>query len=159
MKTFVYFPDFVANATILSEIEERWDELAPHLLDYNYTIPQEKKVEVGRKIKDFYLKGKPVSPDTTSELTQASIRNQNIDILVFIPVNHNLPKTVTNSFKLQILLLKQLVAPNSISQFYGGKFCSNEMLSSCDNNFSCIPNSTHVGKITNFSDKYFSTCL
>ncbi|CAH0390833.1 unnamed protein product [Bemisia tabaci] len=62
--------NFVANATILSEIEERWDELAPHLLDYNYTIPQEKKVEVGRKIKNFYLKGKPVSPDTTSELTQ-----------------------------------------------------------------------------------------
>lgn len=39
----------------LEEINERWNELAPILLDFNYTLPASKWSSVSQNIKNFYL--------------------------------------------------------------------------------------------------------
>ncbi|CAH1394484.1 unnamed protein product [Nezara viridula] len=39
----------------LNELKNRWNELLPHLLDYNHTVPCEKrKAEISQKIKEYY---------------------------------------------------------------------------------------------------------
>jgi len=62
--------NFVANATLLEEIERDWLKIAPALLDYNYTVVPERKDETSQKIKDFYMKGKPISRKTTAPFIQ-----------------------------------------------------------------------------------------
>lgn len=64
------FADFVANATLLEELEKDWLNIAPALLDYNYTVSLEIKDETSQKIKDFYMKGKPISRSTTAPFIQ-----------------------------------------------------------------------------------------
>ena len=62
--------DFIANKDLLQELDKKFEEIAPHLLHYNYTVVASKKKEVADKIRNFYLKGKPISPETTTELIQ-----------------------------------------------------------------------------------------
>jgi hypothetical protein len=50
---------------ILNEIENRFSEVAPLILDYNYTVPEEQKLAVAQRIHQFYLQGKTISKDTT----------------------------------------------------------------------------------------------
>jgi len=62
--------NFVANATLLAEIERDWLKVAPALLDYNYTVQPHRMDETSHKIKQFYLKGQPISPATTAPFIQ-----------------------------------------------------------------------------------------
>ncbi|XP_043273322.1 uncharacterized protein [Venturia canescens] len=55
--------DFVADAVLLKELDHNWELIAPFLLDYNYTIPLSKQVEVSRIIRQHYLGSKSI--DTT----------------------------------------------------------------------------------------------
>lgn len=64
--------DFVANATLLAEIEHNWLNIAPALLDYNYTVVPHSKDEVSMKIKQFYLKDQPISRATVAPFIQVS---------------------------------------------------------------------------------------
>lgn len=66
--------DFVANSTLLAEIEKNWLRIAPALLDYNYTVSQHQKDETSLKIKQFYMKGEPISRATTAPFIQVSLQ-------------------------------------------------------------------------------------
>ncbi|XP_039291964.1 venom carboxylesterase-6 [Nilaparvata lugens] len=67
---FMVFPtDFVADADILKELDERWLELAPHVLDFNFTIPLNLQKDAAIKIKKEYLGDQPISRQTNRQLT------------------------------------------------------------------------------------------
>ncbi|KAJ4451371.1 hypothetical protein ANN_02833 [Periplaneta americana] len=53
--------DWISSDEILAELDGRFEELIPLILDFNYTVPSELKKEVVSKIRDFYLQGRPVS--------------------------------------------------------------------------------------------------
>ncbi|XP_069694919.1 venom carboxylesterase-6-like [Periplaneta americana] len=62
--------DWVDREDTLHELQTRFAELAPHILDFNYTAAEEQKQAVAQKIHQFYFQGKPISPDTTSKVIQ-----------------------------------------------------------------------------------------
>jgi len=55
---------------ILNEIQNRFSELAPLILDYNYTVSEKQKLAVAQSIHQFYLQGKTISTDTTCNFIQ-----------------------------------------------------------------------------------------
>jgi hypothetical protein len=62
----------VASEEILNELQTRFTEVAPHILDYNYTVPEEQKQAVAEGIREFYLQGKAISTETISSIIQVS---------------------------------------------------------------------------------------
>jgi hypothetical protein len=62
----------VVREEILNEIQTRFNELAPLILDYNFTVPQEEKQAVAQSIHKFYFQGKTIAPETTSNFIQVS---------------------------------------------------------------------------------------
>lgn len=63
--------DFCADDILLKELDARWDTLAPHIFDYNYTIPLSQHVEVGRKIREYYIGDKPLDKHSAMEIVHA----------------------------------------------------------------------------------------
>ena len=53
--------DWVANEETLQLLEREFDDLIPHILDYNYTVPKEIRKEVTDHIRQHYFRGQPVS--------------------------------------------------------------------------------------------------
>lgn len=62
------FADYVVEDKYLPDLEKRWLELAPSVLDYNYTLPVDVRNEVSKKIKNEYLNGKAISRETYNKL-------------------------------------------------------------------------------------------
>lgn len=62
--------DYILQDDYLPELEKRWEELAPHILHYEHTIPSELSSSISNKIKKYYLKGKPISIETYQEVIQ-----------------------------------------------------------------------------------------
>ncbi|XP_008543574.1 carboxylic ester hydrolase [Microplitis demolitor] len=60
--------EFCANEKLLKELDARWDALAPFILDYNYTIPLSKQVQVGRKIRRHYIGDKQIDDNTAMSI-------------------------------------------------------------------------------------------
>nr|WBY51148.1 carboxylesterase [Holotrichia parallela] len=56
--------EFATDHNYFKDLEERWLELAPFVLDYNYTVAAGKKDDVSKKIKRAYLKKKRISSET-----------------------------------------------------------------------------------------------
>ncbi|XP_044583859.1 venom carboxylesterase-6-like [Cotesia glomerata] len=56
--------EFCANEELLRELDARWDTLAPFILDYNYTVPLSKHIEVGRKIRNHYIGSESIDRTT-----------------------------------------------------------------------------------------------
>lgn len=57
----------------MDELNNNWNELLTHLLDYNYTIPNESlRTKTGQDIKKFYFGDKMVSEETKSNLVKVS---------------------------------------------------------------------------------------
>ncbi|KAF2886488.1 hypothetical protein ILUMI_19685, partial [Ignelater luminosus] len=54
----------------LPDLERRWEELAPYVLDYKYSLPANLHLTVAQKIKDYYLQGKSISKKSFPELIQ-----------------------------------------------------------------------------------------
>lgn len=74
MKVVLFtFSDFVANATLLDEIERDWLKIAPELLDYTYTVVPGRKDETSKRIKEFYMKDQPISRATTGPFIQVRV--------------------------------------------------------------------------------------
>lgn len=46
---------YIGNETTMAYINSSWNDIAPFLLDYNYTVKDELKVNVSQKIKNFYF--------------------------------------------------------------------------------------------------------
>ena len=49
-------------------LDENWDLIAPYFLDYNYTIPKEKHVEVARLIRNYYFESNKIDETTLKHL-------------------------------------------------------------------------------------------
>ncbi|KAK5638641.1 hypothetical protein RI129_012936 [Pyrocoelia pectoralis] len=62
--------DYAVKDHYLPDLERRWEELASSVLGYNYTLPLELHPSTASKVKDYYLKGHPISPGTYSQLIQ-----------------------------------------------------------------------------------------
>lgn len=67
-----HFLEFIAQPGALKRLDEDWDLLAPHFLDYNYTLPKGKHVEVARRIRQHYFGSKKIDAKTTSALVQVA---------------------------------------------------------------------------------------
>lgn len=72
-KFYDFITDFVANNTLLAEIDRDWLKIAPFLLDYNDTVSPHQKDETSLKIKEYYMKGQPISRATTAPFIQVNI--------------------------------------------------------------------------------------
>ncbi|XP_050685010.1 venom carboxylesterase-6-like [Leptidea sinapis] len=59
------------DTSMLDELESRWDHFASNIFEYNDTLPISLRTSVAAKIKQQYLGGKPVGPDTFPQLVQA----------------------------------------------------------------------------------------
>jgi len=51
-------------------LNDNWDILGPDFLNFNYTIPKEKHVEIARLIKKHYFGTKPIDRQSMKELIQ-----------------------------------------------------------------------------------------
>jgi len=51
-------------------LNDNWDILGPDFLDFNYTIPKEKHVEISRLVKKHYFGTKPIDRQSMKELIQ-----------------------------------------------------------------------------------------
>jgi len=55
----------------LNDINSNWNEILPHLLDYNYTISNEsQRTEIAQDIKEFYFGDNMVSKKTKSNFVK-----------------------------------------------------------------------------------------
>jgi len=61
---------WVEKEDIMNEIQNTFSEVAPLILDYNYTVSEKQKLAVARSIHQFYLQGKTISTDTTCNFIQ-----------------------------------------------------------------------------------------
>lgn len=61
---------WVEREDILNGIQNRFSEVAPLILDYNYTVSEKQKLAVAQSIQQFYLQGKTISTDTTCNFIQ-----------------------------------------------------------------------------------------
>ncbi|XP_071576041.1 venom carboxylesterase-6-like isoform X2 [Temnothorax nylanderi] len=64
--------EFIADDRNLKQLNDNWDILGPDYLDFNYTIPKEKHVEIARLVKKHYFGTKPIDRQSTKELIQMS---------------------------------------------------------------------------------------
>ncbi|KAL6255043.1 hypothetical protein P5V15_013376 [Pogonomyrmex californicus] len=62
--------EFVADEQNLKYLNDNWDTLGPEFLDFNYTIPREKHIEIARLIKKHYFDAKSIDQSSTKELIQ-----------------------------------------------------------------------------------------
>lgn len=63
--------EFISNNSTLQELENKWFEIAPNMLMYNYSVTSEDtKNEISAAIKQFYFGNKPISQETVKELIQ-----------------------------------------------------------------------------------------
>ncbi|XP_069694913.1 venom carboxylesterase-6-like [Periplaneta americana] len=64
--------DWITNPATTKVLEDKYAEFFPHILDYNYTVPQNKKSEVLQQIIQHYFHGKPPSSETKKEMIQVA---------------------------------------------------------------------------------------
>ncbi|OAD61357.1 Venom carboxylesterase-6 [Eufriesea mexicana] len=64
--------EFIAKPEALKALNDDWDLLAPYLLDYNYTLPKEKHVEIARLIRNQYFGSKKIDETTTDSLIRVA---------------------------------------------------------------------------------------
>lgn len=52
-------------------MDEKWIEIAPDILDYNDTLPVEKRERVAKEVLDYYLgPGEKINKENFKKLTQ-----------------------------------------------------------------------------------------
>uniref|UniRef100_A0A1B6JAJ0 Carboxylic ester hydrolase n=1 Tax=Homalodisca liturata TaxID=320908 RepID=A0A1B6JAJ0_9HEMI len=61
---------FITNNDLLHDLNQHWNEIAPHLLDYNYTVPTDELVDVSQRIKKYYLGNHSIDSDNKGELVR-----------------------------------------------------------------------------------------
>jgi len=64
------FLEFINNPKLLKYIDEDWNKVMPHILDYNYTIPQDKIDNVSELIRKEYLGSKELVKGNTEQFIQ-----------------------------------------------------------------------------------------
>lgn len=48
--------NFVVFGRIMEQVDKNFDEIAPQVLDYNYTIPESKRNALTQLIRQYYFK-------------------------------------------------------------------------------------------------------
>lgn len=67
--------ELVSLDETLSEMESKWDDVLPFLLDYNHTVSDESlKPDIARKIKTFYFGNDTVSASTKNGVVAVRTR-------------------------------------------------------------------------------------
>lgn len=56
----------------MKEVDENWNSIAPHLMDYNYTITPELRDSVSEKIRQHFLGNEKISPTNYKPLTKVN---------------------------------------------------------------------------------------
>jgi len=64
------FLEFINNPELLKYIDENWNQVIPHILDYNYTIPQDKIENVSELIRKEYMGSKTLVRGNTEQFIQ-----------------------------------------------------------------------------------------
>jgi len=63
--------EFISLEETLVDMESKWNDILPFILDYNYTVSDESlKPEIAQKIKTFYFGNNTVSVNTKNEVVQ-----------------------------------------------------------------------------------------
>lgn len=70
--------DFVADPSYLKQIDDQWNDLIPHVMDYNNTVLATQRDAVSEKIREFYFKGAAVTKATYPILIKVHMCTQNI---------------------------------------------------------------------------------
>ena len=56
---------------MLKELDEKWNEISPNLLMYNFSVSSEQERDaISDAIKKFYFDNKPISKETINPLVQ-----------------------------------------------------------------------------------------
>jgi len=64
------FLEFINNPKLLKYIDENWNKVMPHILDYNYTISQDKIDNVSELIRKEYMGSKLLVKGNTEQFIQ-----------------------------------------------------------------------------------------
>ncbi|KAL4141756.1 hypothetical protein QTP88_004333 [Uroleucon formosanum] len=62
--------EFINNPELLKYIDENWNKVMPHILDYNYTIPQDYIDTVSEMIREEYIGSNYLAKGNTEEFIQ-----------------------------------------------------------------------------------------
>ncbi|XP_011312775.1 venom carboxylesterase-6 [Fopius arisanus] len=60
--------EFIEKKEILEELDEKWVEIAPHLLDFNFTVPQDEQASVAETIRHHYFGGNKIDKKSVMSL-------------------------------------------------------------------------------------------
>ncbi|XP_060833735.1 venom carboxylesterase-6-like [Rhopalosiphum padi] len=86
--------EFINNPNLLKYIDENWNKVLPHILDYNYTIPQDKIDYVSELIRKEYIGSKKLVKGNTEEFIQMiSDRLFVVDIIKAAKIHAHLYKS------------------------------------------------------------------
>ncbi|XP_065211478.1 esterase FE4-like isoform X2 [Planococcus citri] len=62
--------DFLYDDQLMKEVDENWNNIAPHLMDYNYTVAPELINSVNEQIRQHFLGNEKISPANYKPLTK-----------------------------------------------------------------------------------------
>lgn len=71
--------EWIANTKIMEYLSEQFNGLVPHILDYNFTVPEDKKQYILEQILEHYLHDKPVANSSKEILQMAGDRLFTVD--------------------------------------------------------------------------------
>ncbi|XP_015112049.1 venom carboxylesterase-6-like [Diachasma alloeum] len=60
--------EFLEKEELMAKLDEKWEEIAPHLLDFNFTIPQSKHAQVAATIRKHYFGSDKIEIATAQQL-------------------------------------------------------------------------------------------
>uniref|UniRef100_A0A1B6FLE1 Carboxylic ester hydrolase n=1 Tax=Cuerna arida TaxID=1464854 RepID=A0A1B6FLE1_9HEMI len=61
---------FITNNDLLRDLDRNWNKIAPHLLDYNYTVPTDELDYVSQRIRNYYLGNHSIDSDNKGDLVR-----------------------------------------------------------------------------------------
>lgn len=64
--------EIIPNDHYLKDLNDRWYEIAPNLLAYNFSVPELEKDNVSFAIKRHYFGDRSISRETREELIQVN---------------------------------------------------------------------------------------
>lgn len=75
--------DFISDDKLLQELNDRWNEISPNLLMFNFSVESDRdKNHISNAIRQFYFGDRPISKVTVKEIIQMlGDRNFYIDII------------------------------------------------------------------------------
>ncbi|KAL1464544.1 hypothetical protein WDU94_004177 [Cyamophila willieti] len=62
--------EYLPSEEKIKYIDENWTSLAPHILDYNFTVPDNLKAEIAEKVRHKYLGNKPINLENQKAFVQ-----------------------------------------------------------------------------------------